>query len=403
LLVFVAAQGQTLQEESLVVNVEVHVRVFRGNTFVDTLKAGDFVLTENGVPQKIEAVYFIRNREIERREEGKKFRPDTGRNFYLFFEVTEYVPKLDEALRYFVNEVLVPGDNIVLVTPMKTYRMLGEAIAAKRREDILNQIQGLLRRDTGVGISEYREIIQEMERLAKALSQQIAASPSATTSDALTGMDAWTTPENDGRPIEDLLQRYSDLLDRLELVRSFDPQKLIDLSVYLKGVEGQKWVFLFYQREFMPKIESRILHQYIELYQDRPNIQHTISRIFDFYRRELTFDPKLIQRAFADAAVSSHFLFISSPPETVPGIQLEEQSDDVYSAFREISHASGGFLESSANPAELMRKAVEVSESYYLLYYSPQKYVRDGKFKEIKVRLKAPGLRAVYRLGYFAR
>jgi hypothetical protein len=125
--------------------------------------------------------------------------------------------------------------------------------------------------------------------------------------------------------------------------------------------------------------------------------------LFEFYKRELTFDPELIKNAFADAAVSVHFLFLTPAPDVVQGVRLEEQSDDVYAAFREIARASGGFVESSANPAMLMKSAVEASESYYLIYYSPQKYVRDGTFREIKVRVKNSDLRLVHRLGYFAR
>ena len=397
------ASTQQIREESLVINIEVPVRVFKGSSFVDTLSAADFEVYENGAPQKIEAVYLIKKRTIERREEETKFKPDMARNFYLLFEITEYVPRLDEALRYFVFDVLSPGDNIILVTPMKTYRMLSEAIAAKRKEDLLAQFQGILRRDSVMGTSEFRNIVQELERLARALSQQVAGSPSISTPETPLRMDGLTTPENEGRTIDDLLQRYSMLLSQLDTIRALDPQKVLDLAKFLKGVEGQKNVFLFYQREFIPKIDPKILYQYMELYQDRPDVQHKIIELFEFYKRELTFDPELIKKAFADAAVSTHFLFLTPAPEFIAGVRLEEQSDDVYAAFREVARASGGFIESSANPALLMKSAVEASENYYLIYYSPQKYVRDGAFREIKVRVKEANLRLVHRLGYFAR
>jgi len=395
--------AQQVREESLVINVEVPVRVFKGSAFVDTLNAADFEVYENGAPQKIEAVYLIKKRTIERREEETKFRPGIGRNFYLLFETTEYVPRLDDALRFFVYDVLSPGDNIILVTPMKTYRMLGEAIAAKRKEDLLAQFQGILRRDSGMGASEFRNIVQELERLARALSQQVAGSPAVSTPETPLRMDGLTTSENQGRTIDDLLQRYSMLLSQLDSIRALDPQKVLDLAKFLKAVEGQKNVSLFYQREFIPKIDPKILYQYMELYQDRPDIQHKILELFEFYKRELTFDPELIKKSFADAAVSMHFLFLTTPPEFIAGVRLEEQSDDIYAAFREIARASGGFMESSANPVVLMKSAVEASENYYLIYYSPQKYTRDGAFREIKVRVKNADLRLVHRLGYFAR
>ncbi len=397
------ASAQPIQEESLVVNVEVPVRVFRGSEFVDHLTAADFEIFEDGVRQKIEAVYLIKKRTIERREEERMFRPETARNFFFLFEISEYVPKIDEALAYFINDVLAPGDNIILVTPLKTYRMLSQAIAAKRKEDLLAQFQGILRRDTSLGRSEFRNIVQELERLARALSQMIAGNPSVSTPETPLRMDRLTSPENEGRTIDDLLQRYSTLLSQLDSLRALDPQSVVDFASYLKGVEGQKNVFLFYQREFIPKIDPKVLYQYMELYQDRPDLQQRILDLFEFYKRELTFDPEIMRKAFADSAVSIHFLFLTLPPEDVPGIRLDEESDDVYSVFREISRASGGFIESSANPLRLMRSAIEAADNYYLIYYSPQKYVRDGSFKEIRVRVRDPGLRLVHRLGYYAR
>jgi hypothetical protein len=189
----------------------------------------------------------------------------------------------------------------------------------------------------------------------------------------------------------------------METIRTVDQQRLLDFSNYLKKIEGQKYVFLFYQREFIPRIDPKILYQYIDLYQDRPDIQHRISDLFEFYRREFTFSPELIRRAFADSLISSHFLFITPPAEVMEGVRLQEQSNDVYAAFKEIARASGGFIEDSANPAFLMKNAVAAAENYYLLYYSPRTFLRDGKFKEIRVRVKNSDYRAVYRQGYFAR
>jgi hypothetical protein len=400
-----AALGQQVSEESVVINVEVPVRVFNGSVFVDTLSAADFEVFEDGVPQKIEAVYLVKKRTVARREEEKAFKPVTARNFYLFFEISEFVPRLDEALRYFVFDVLVPGDNVVLVTPVKTYHMLGEAAAAKRKEDILSQLQGLLRRDTAAGTSEYRDVLLEMEKLARAMSQLISGATASSGQDSVNPvrMDLLATPENVGRTMGDLLQRYSDLLSQMETIRTVDQQRLLDFSNYLKKIEGQKYVFLFYQREFIPRIDPKILYQYIDLYQDRPDIQHRISDLFEFYRREFTFSPELIRRAFADSLISSHFLFITPPAEVMEGVRLQEQSNDVYAAFKEIARASGGFIEDSANPAFLMKNAVAAAENYYLLYYSPRTFLRDGKFKEIRVRVKNSDYRAVYRQGYFAR
>lgn len=81
---------------------------------------------------------------------------------------------------------------------------------------------------------------------------------------------------------------------------------------------------------------------------------------------------------------------------------MQERSDDIFSAFNEMARATGGFVESSARADYLFQRALEASENYYLLYYSPLNYETDGKFKEIKVRVKNKNYKVIYRLGYFA-
>jgi hypothetical protein len=59
-------------------------------------------------------------------------------------------------------------------------------------------------------------------------------------------------------------------------------------------------------------------------------------------------------------------------------------------------------VDSSARADILFKSAVEASENYYLLYYSPGSYKADGQFKEIKVKVKGKDYRIFHRAGYFA-
>ena len=78
-----------------------------------------------------------------------------------------------------------------------------------------------------------------------------------------------------------------------------------------------------------------------------------------------------------------------------------EHSEDIYSAFKQMAQATGGFVESSANPESLFKRAVDASANYYLLYYSPKNYKGEGKFREINVRVKDKDYRVIHRAGYF--
>jgi len=81
---------------------------------------------------------------------------------------------------------------------------------------------------------------------------------------------------------------------------------------------------------------------------------------------------------------------------------MQEQSEDIYSAFTEMAQATGGVATSSSNPEFLFKKASDASENYYLLYYTPQDYKADGTFKNIQIKVKGRSYRITHRAGYFA-
>ncbi len=400
-----AFSQEVFVKESLVINIEVPVRVFKSNIFVEDLTIDDFEVLEDGVPQKIEAVYLVKKRTVVRSEEKKRLSPQTSRNFYLFFEIAEYSPKLREAVSYFLNNVLFPGDNLVIVTPMKTYGMKARALEVTSREAIEDRIIKLLRTDIMLGNSEYRNLIEDLSGLAKSLSTLIQSGQIEPPAKGGTAQQALVMTEEINvteMPLDEQLLYYEALLGKLETIRKIDHMKLLEFSKFLKEKDGQKYIFMFYQREFIPQVDPKILTQYMSLYQQRPDVLATITNIFDFHRRDVTFDVEPVRKAYSDSSASIHFLFISTPRPDVYGVYMEEYSEDIFTAFKEMADSTGGYAESSVNPAISFKRALDASENYYLLYYSPKEYQVDGKFKEIRVRVLNKNYRVVHRAGYFA-
>jgi hypothetical protein len=393
LIMSIVAFSQQITKESLVINIEVPVRVYERNTFVDNLTMDDFEILEEGIPQKIEAVYLVKKKSIERKEEKIEFSPEISRNFFLFFEISEYTSKIGDAISYFIHNKVIPGDNIIFVTPLRTYRMVDRALDFKSKRELAQDLKEILLRDSLIGFSEYRSAVGELMGLAKALSSE---------GNSFGQVDEFTTNQYKDLPLDKKLMRYENILRMIGSLRRMDYKRFLDFAEYLKNLEGQKYVFIFYQREFIPQIEPRIIDQFITVYQNTPNIVRSLSSLYDFYRRDTSFDLDLLKKIYADSSVSVHFLFVTTPPEHIPGIYFHEQSEDIYSTFREISRATGGYMESSANPDTLFKRSVEASENYYLLYYSPLNYKISDKFIEIKVRVKNKDYRVIHRLGYFA-
>jgi hypothetical protein len=403
MLVILAAglgSAQQISEEASVINIEVPVRVFSGGRLVTDLSLDDFEVFEDGKPQKLEAVYFVQRNSVERRAENRRFTPNTNRNFFLFFEVGSYDAKMGEALDYFVDGVFMPGDALAVVTPMKTYRLKPRALEARTRGDISGQIKGLIRRDATMGSNEYNSILSDLEDMARSL--LVAMSELFYVQSDKLMVDEPSLMTYKGLSVDDILTKYLATIRRLENIRAIDETRILEFPNILKKETGQKHVFIFYEREFIPRINPRMLDLYTEMFQDRPDIQQKLSEVFEFYKRDLPYDVDRLQEAYADASIAIHFLMFAKPARTTPEIQYKEQSDDIFAMFKQMSEATGGVTTVSENPTFLFRTAVEASESYYLLYYTPRPYIRDGKFRRITVRTKRPGLKLSHRIGYVA-
>jgi len=397
----VFSQQQSFIEQSLVINIEVPVRVFDGTRFIHDLTLRDFELFEDGMEQKIEAVYLISDRSIERSDERKRFILDTERSFYLFFEIEVYTPELQRAMQLFIDDVYLPGDNLIIVTPLKTYRLKQDATEIKNEQEILEEMRWFLRRDSRSGNTEFRNTVDDLEQLAQDIQTDIDLKKNQ--GGALTGFELEMLDREDSQKIIE----YAGLMTRLQTMRQADELRLLDLADHLKNQIGQKYVFMFWERKYIPQVAPQLIREYLELWEQDPYMEQTLLTILDdrllYNTRETYLDFNRIKQKFADSSTVIHFLQINRPREYRRGISYFERAEDTYNAFREIVEATGGYSESSQNPEFLFKNALDASRNYYMIYYSPQDPKGDGKFKNIKVRIKGneQNYRILHRAGYF--
>jgi VWFA-related protein len=382
--------AQEIQHETIAINIEVPVRVFTKGKFVEELSIKDFEVYEDGVLQKIEAVYLIKKTHIEREETeskeeetGIKYAPKVSRNFVLLFEIYEYLPKIGKAMEYFFEEVFLPGDTLKVVTPIKTYEFNVKSLEKFTGKEIAKDLIGQLRKDMKVCTADYRSLLNDIENLREF--ERTAS----------TG-------------VKDLVRlMYSGILTKLRNLRYLDEKKLLYFTNVLKKTEGPKHVFFFHQKLLVPTLRFGLEFEDLE--------------DFEAY---LSFDKKKVRQAFSDSSISTHFIYLTktsgmdlanqegvsvtsrglldTTPTTMPSTETQDLSASFFSAFMEIAQTTGGTVDSSANAAASFKKAVNASENYYLLYYTPKNYKADGKFKNIKVKVKGKNYRVMHRAGYIA-
>lgn len=356
--------AQEIQHETGVINIEVPVRVFTRGKFVEELTLKDFELYEEGVLQTIEALYLIKKTVIEKKETEvdneqaeRTFSPQTSRSFVLMFEMMDYFPEVRELLDYFFENVLSSGDSLFIITPLKTYTYDKEFLDETPREKSVIQINKRLRKDIISVSLEYKSMIRDLEWFSK-MSNPLKA------------------------------EAADRIYEQLRNYRYFDDKKLMKFKDQLNEIEGQKYVFLIYQKQLIPIPAEFAGRQ----------------------EKEIFFNEKKIKQSFSDSSINVNFIFLTKTRQSDSSVAgtgssdmvMDDLSAKMYGAFREVAEATGGISDTSANVAASFQKVAVSSENYYLLYYTPKDYKADGKFRSIKVKIKGKNYRVTHRAGYIA-
>jgi len=383
--------AQEIQHEAVAINIEVPVRVFKGKNFIDNLTIDDFEIYEDGILQKTEAVYLINkinivreNTEMNKEEARKIFAPKVSRNFVFLFEIHEYLPKIGKAIEYFFNEIYEMGDTLTVMTPLNTYLFNSEALERVTKKEISKELIEQLRGDTRRSTIAYRGLLRDLE-------------------------DVKRFEKDTEGGFEDLISMmHSNIASKLRNLRYIDENKLLKFVDFLLSTEGPKHVFFFLQKLQIPIIRYNPVFGFDDLEE------------FDAY---MALDETKIKQIFSDSSITAHMIYVTKLSDldimqreagsltnaneydtsatTMPRV-LQDISGSMFSSFKDIAEATGGIVDSSTNAAASFKKAADASENYYLLYYSPENYVADGEFKEIKIKVKGKRYKISHRAGYIA-
>jgi len=93
---------------------------------------------------------------------------------------------------------------------------------------------------------------------------------------------------------------------------------------------------------------------------------------------------------------------MNKEPENVSGIYMREQSEDLFELLSAIANSSGGVVDTSQDPFVAFQSGLKKADSFYILYYTPKNYQKNGDFKSIEVKLKEKPYSLAFRKGYIA-
>ena len=389
-------KGYPFSTEVVVIPVPVFVSDSQGQP-VEGLKADDFVLKEEGKPQRIsffEPVLYDEMVPATSRQRRRPLTPGTQRQFLLLFDLTFASPRgllrAREGALKFVNEQLAPSDLIAVATysNLSGLRMLANFSADRAQARYAVESLGLLKST---------DIIQDPVGFAF---DPLLERPSG----------LGNVPQQLDERQAQLLENLKALADRMkkseeEAYRSQASRYLgqfSQLTYALGSMSGRKFILLFSEGIDSRFLTGTGLAQFDEdlekFLRGQVEAIDTDNRFGRADMRDLLMEG--LQRAAASDVVI-HALDISGlggEAGDAPGKGEGGGQDSLYL----MANETGGKLHKNLNDlSQPLASILKETRSYYLLGFHPQDIKERGRFRKIEVQVKRPGVRVSARRGYF--
>lgn len=385
----------TMHVSSNMVVIDVVVTDSKQNP-IHGLKASDFTLMENGKPQSIS--HFEEHVSVPASD----------------LKVTP-APPLRPGI--FTNQASAPANgpvNILLLDYLNT-PLTAQPYA---RRELLNYLD---KSPAGTriaifGMSTHLSILQGFtadKSLLKAALTQSKGTPQASRllSDAFSGGSSADTSMSDTYSDPDgpasINQEAMDDLTRFEYMQAsliqderaqYTLNDFDQLARYLMGIPGRKNV-IWFSGSFPLDVEPNV---------DEADPNDSVVRNDDAVR---TTDNLLTRAQVALYPVDARGLqtdpannFASGKTITnTSAMEFMSQTAQEHETMEAMAEDTGGQAFYNTNGlTQAVSKAIEIGSNYYTLSYSPTNMEWDARFRAIKIKMTEPGMKLVYRQGYYA-
>ena len=403
-LLAIPARAQEPQEDVLkiksnLVNIDVIAKDKKGK-YISDLKLEDFIVTENGVPQKIEFFDAPLSRKPGESVVGAPA-PETAppRNYvslvldYQTTDVTNLKQVREGAIKY-VREQVTDADAVAVLSVSNSLQMLqpftqdkAKLIAALEKAGVSANSKNFEQKDLSGNINSLRD------------SLNAAAPPSNITSPAGGSESARVTI------MQRVLQQFIKLRTALSLQQSRPIlAALAALAEGLRPIPGKKTVVLFSQGFVTPAVLDWQVQSTIDI-ANRANVAIYI----------------IDSAGLRPAAQATGALVPTTPLGGVSAITNQEQriqavgGENVFDNVRQegqsreydipyrLSGDTGGkFLKGNNDIGQGLERINQEIQSRYTLAYRSTNQNFDGTFRKVKIEVRRPDVQIISRSGYYA-
>jgi len=257
------------------------------------------------------------------------------RNFVLLFDILNYTREMGDAVTFFYNQVLAPNDQLIIYTPARAYGFSKNTLA-KPRGELIATMKEKLRGDSAACSSNYKIIFNEMKN-------QVGAIEGGQT----TGVDAQAGIKNS-------LTMYRQDMENLRTLRQVNESLLMKIVDMFKTQQGKNHMVMLYEAEFRPIPNKETLTRLRAI----PEIAFIVAELFASDDQKPPLDAEKFIDIFREGKVTLHFLYIKPKDKSLVQ-DFKEHSADMYDVFSKIAKASGGIVETTANPEAALKSLVK--------------------------------------------
>jgi VWFA-related protein len=399
------------------------------NRIVPNLKADDFVVYEDGVPQRLASFHLYRGAPPAKEQEparsvtagaaapvppAERSQPATLTILLLDYSSVELQNQklVREASAKYVREKLQPNERMAVFAIGSSLHFLTNftndrdaLLAALKTGDLRGSAVASERADLNGGISNGESALIRSGVAEPA----VTSGPAAASAGA--GMGAAGSSAADAMALTRIAAQYNVLraaLDRQQAREVLAAIRAIALGV--KHIEGRKSLLLFSQGF----VVSQLLWPDLQSVVDAANRSQLALYTIDARGLETrSLSGALVQRDELTAALgpSENERNPLSQQDRIRASGGENLFDRVgqvghdlpESALRYLATATGGFLIHNTNDlAAGLARVSEDMRTYYMLSYQPANQTFDGKFRQVRVEVRVPQLTVRGRGGYYA-
>jgi VWFA-related protein len=427
-------QAPSFRSRVTVIPVDVRV-VDRDGRTVKGLTPDDFVLTEDGTPQKIVQFAFqelsaqpaqVGDPLVFRKPLGESIAPQGRRIFLIVLGRGRQVGPVKgvQAAKNFISSSLLPQDQVaVLAYNRSTDFTTDHRLVVETLDRYWNKHEGIEQK-LGLRFSGLAAQFSDPAQIPASIQKEIdtifkAPGALASRSTSSTSVNDRERIATDTRRDTDRIQRAAEAQERIAagaptpfdegivneagmldigfdeyVEKSFSTsQDLGNLYAgirYLRYLDGEKHlVFLTPDGLFLPRLENS--NSIAALANDARvtiDILHTGGMAGGAPMVPLP--ARIGGRGAAAAAMNS----------AVPSSSVMSRQTFSIGSSKQVAVLTGGQMAAMSSGDKLFKRLDETTRSQYLLGYTPTNSNWNGAYRNIRVSVKRPGLTALYRHGY---